>query len=98
MLLDTGASDSAISGRVADRLGLRVLGFETIVGFGSAGDSVQYLADVDLILEEVFPLGEIPLFRFETESDRVQGILGRDILARGTLFLDGPNRTFTLTF
>ena len=98
MLVDTGASDSAISGRVADRLGLPILGLDSVVGFGSTEDAYQHLADLDLSLDQTFTIPGLMLFRFDKDSDRIQGILGRDVLGRGVLVLDGPNRQFTLTF
>lgn len=97
-LIDTGASDSSISGRITDRLNLPVVGLHTVVGFGSSQDAHQHLADVELLLDEIFSIRDLELFRFDKETQSLQGILGRDVLGLGSLFLDGPNRKFTLTF
>ena len=97
-LVDTGASDSSISGRVADRLALPVLGLHAVTGFASVGNAYQYLADVELSFDQVFPIPDMRLLRFEYDTEIVHGILGRVVPRLGTLVLDGPNRRFTLTF
>jgi hypothetical protein len=96
MLIDTGASDSSIAGAVADRLGLPVLGLHTVSGFGASGAALQYLADLVLRLDKDHELSDWKLLRFDSDYDKIQGILGRDILARARFVLDGPSRQFTL--
>jgi len=43
-----------------------------------------------------YELSDWTLLRFDADYDRIQGILGRDILERAHFILDGPNRQFTL--
>jgi hypothetical protein len=96
MLIDSGASDSSIAGAVADRLSLPVLGLHTVSGFGARGATLQYLADMMLRLDGDYELSDWKLLRFDSQYDKIQGILGRDILERARFVLDGPNRQFTL--
>ena len=99
MLVDSGASDSSIRGDVADRLGLRVLGLFSVTGFANRASTIQHLADIELWLGDVsYPLSGWKLMRFESDYDKIDGILGRDILERGRFVLDGPAHQFTLEF
>jgi hypothetical protein len=47
-------------------------------------------------LNRLFP--RCPIVDFLQPTVHYDGILGRDILAQGTLFFDGPNGEVTLTF
>ena len=98
MLVDSGASDSSISGAIADRLALPVLGFHNVSGFGASGVAYQYFADIELWLDVRYEFSDWKLLRFESDYNKIQGILGRDILCLGKFILDGPNGQFTLEF
>ncbi len=98
MLVDSGASDSWLKQEVIDRLGLFTLGFHPVSGFGKTEPTLQYLADIELQLDAPHLLPDWKLFRFVTPYDKIDGILGRDVLDRGIFTIDGPNRQFTLEF
>lgn len=98
MLIDSGASDSSIWGAVADRLALPILGLHNVSGLGTKGPAHQYLADIELWLDDCYSLLDWKILRFDSDYDQIQGILGRDILGRGKFILDGPKRQFTLEF
>lgn len=96
MLIDTGASDSFIAGAVADRLALPVLGLHSVRGFAAKSAAYQYLTDLVVRLDSDCELAGWKLLRFDTDYDRIQGVLGRDVLERARFVLDGPARRFTL--
>lgn len=98
MLLDSGASDSSISEAVAARLSLPVLGLHRVSGFGASADTYQYLADLELWLDVGHELSDRKLLQFSSDHNRIQGILGRDILGLAKFYLDGQNREFTIEF
>ena len=98
MLIDTGASDSFLRGQLIDRLALPTIGYHDVFGFGDTGPVLQYIADLEITLDEQYRLDDWRLMRLETPYRRVDGILGRDVLVLGRLTLDGPARTFTLEF
>lgn len=98
MLIDTGASETAVAGRVIDSLLLRAIGFHSVTGFGSTNDAHQYIADIELDLNEAYLVRELPVLRFDSRYDRIQGLIGGDVLGEGTFTLDGPNRVFSLEF
>ena len=99
MLLDTGASDTAIAPAIAQRLGLRVLGLHDVSGFGASGSAYQYIADLELHLgADRYPLPDHRMLIFRTDYEKIDGLIGRDILSLGRFLLDGPNRSFTLEF
>ena len=98
MLVDSGASDSWLKQEVVDRLGLYPLGLHPVSGFGKTEPTLQYLADIELRLDSPYLLPDWKLFRFEAHYDKIDGILGRDVLDRGIFTIDGPNRQFTLEF
>lgn len=95
MLIDSGATDSAISGAVASRLSLPILGFHGVVGFGSRGTVYQYLADIDLCLDAIYSLSGQLLLEFSSDYGQIQGVIGRDIIGLGYLAIDGRKKEFT---
>jgi hypothetical protein len=99
MLLDTGASDTAIAPDIAQRLGLRVFGLHEVSGFSAHEATYQYLADLELHLDgALYSLPDWRLLQFNTNYKKIDGLIGRDVLSRGRFLLDGINRKFTLEF
>jgi hypothetical protein len=98
MLIDTGASDSSISGDIIDRLGLSVFGLYRIHSWAQERPSYQHLADIELELDVPYEIRDWGLFRFETRYNAIQGIIGRDILRRARFELNGPKSQFTIEF
>jgi len=97
MLIDTGASDSSISGVIADHLSLPVLGLHDVSGFGSNNMTYQYLFDLELLLDSSHQLADWKLLRFDTDYNKIQGILGRDFLALGMFSIDGQQQEFSIS-
>lgn len=95
MLIDSGATDSAISGAVASRLSLPILGHYGVIGFGSRGTAFQYLADIELCLDITHGLSNRLLLRFESTHSAFQGIIGRDIIGFGRFSMDGRKQEFS---
>lgn len=98
MLIDTGASASAIKTGIARDLNLTAHGTITI-STASHREVVCPVYDVDLI----FPIQRVvvPNIRvFETtfEGQPIDGLIGRDILGRGILIYTGYDNSFTLGF
>jgi len=101
LLLDTGATDTALKGYIIDRLGLSVLGFHGVHSFGQEpGTSMQYSADLEIHLDngEKKEFEDWKLLRFSPSYDKIDGVIGRDILQTARFVLDGPRREFTLEF
>ena len=101
MLLDTGATDSALKGYIIDCLGLSVLGLHGVHSWGpDAEPSLQHSADLEIHLDfdEVKEFMDWKLFRFRPDYDKIDGVIGRDILNFSKFALDGPGRQFTLEF
>tara|TARA_R110000787_G_scaffold78303_6_gene171530 strand:+ start:512 stop:688 length:177 start_codon:yes stop_codon:yes gene_type:complete len=57
------------------------------------------LSDVEILLDDgSCQLDDWKLLIFETEYNKIDGLLGRDILARAKFTLDGRAGTFELCF
>ena len=99
MLLDSGASECSISPAVAARLQLVPHGLHEIIGVAASRQAHhQYMADLGLWLgNDCVEYFDWQLIEFSARYDKIDGLLGRDILAHANFHLDGPNRRFTLT-
>ena len=99
MLVDTGASDTSIAPDIVARLGLRVLGLHEVSGFSASEATYQFIADLELHLDDgPYTLSDWRVLQFNTSYDKIDGLIGRDILSRCRFFMDGINRAFTLEF
>ena len=97
LLIDTGARFTHIAKDVADTLSLIVIGNARVSG-GTANAIVEtYLADVRFPATAAAWSGLEPR-QFPNPSPRYRGVLGMDIISKGTLCVDGPRGEFTLTF
>ena len=90
----------ALKGYIIDRLGLSVLGFHPVYSFTPGTEpSLQHSADIEFDFDVgAKEFKDCKLFRFRPDYDKIDGILGRDILNLGRFTLDGPRRQFTLEF
>lgn len=95
-LIDTGASMTGISKKLADAVGLRARGKLRMVSPHGTKDSNKYYADVFIPV--------VNLWNMDLEIIEVHGgflafdaLLGRDILRKGLLTVDGPKGGFTFS-
>lgn len=98
MLIDTGASASAIKTGIARDLDLTPHGTITI-STASHRDVVCPTYDVDIIfqLQRVI-VPNVRVFESNFEEQAIDGLIGRDILSRGILVYTGYDNSFTLGF
>jgi hypothetical protein len=101
LLLDTGATDTALRDYIIDRLGLSLLGLHGVHGFNGPRDTMQFSADLEIHLDRGAKkeFRDWKLLRFDPKGyDKIQGVVGRDILAHAKFCIDGPRQEFTLEF
>ncbi len=107
-LIDTGASITALSPAIAKRVGLRSLGRMPVSVPAGLTSLNAYLVDLLVIFGDpltgfphgripTFPVQNLPVLEYLGRPDHYQGLLGRDILDRGILKTDGPNKKYILT-
>lgn len=96
MMIDTGASGSAIEPDVTAHLGLNPI---DIVDLATPGN--------DVVTCEVFPLrlhmpggavASATAIGAQFKGQGIQGLIGRDLLRFGVLIYIGPENQFTLSF
>ena len=90
-LVDTGASVSAISSKIAEQLGLVVTGFKNIASVHSSEVCPVYFGRI------TFPWGsgmEIPLISCELQG--LECLIGRDVLRYWHMTYDGFNGEITI--
>lgn len=98
MLIDTGASVSAIKRGIATQLGLKAHGI-TKISTPSNGAYQCPLYDVDII----FPvhhlvIGNVRVIESAFEGQNIDGLIGRDVLKLGLLIYTGYDNSFTIAF
>lgn len=97
MLVDTGASATAIEQGLAQQLGLNPVGVTKVttpsdVAFECAMYSVMVL------LPKGLRAPRITVFEANFSTQGIQGLIGRDILKHGVLVYLGLENQFTLSF
>lgn len=98
MLIDTGATITSISRTIADGAGLRPMGLRKITSASHETEVHEYLADLYLpTFRPPYHHRNLTVIEF-IGGGVIQGLLGRDVLERGTFELNGPDRRFALTF
>ena len=98
LLLDTGATTSAIAPEVLKNLGLTPKGLTTVFLAGGSKDMNRYLIDLSIpFREEQVHRRYVEVIEFLGPSDFYQGLLGRDILDQGTFHLLGKEKRFYLS-
>ncbi|MBC6425322.1 MAG: retroviral-like aspartic protease family protein [Ekhidna sp.] len=96
-LIDTGASSTCISQSIVDELEL--IPFDTQKVHTASGLTEQLLYDTGVIL----PISQPNIISVQTlcadlSEQPFQALIGRDILSRCTLFYNGPDESFSLSF
>ncbi len=96
MLVDTGASGSAIDRAFIHELGLLPTGAISIAT--PSHDSHEVLTyDIDLVMEENrFIIQDIQVFATGLNNQGIQGLLGRDVLQYMLFIYNGYSGNFTL--
>ena len=84
---------------IALQANLHVLGLVMVQSTTQQLQVNTYLADILLpIGTPGFMLHDIQLSELRLGNPSFDGLLGRDLLAQGQLYINGVARTFTLTF
>jgi predicted aspartyl protease len=102
MILDTGATETVIDEKVLHNLGLTPTGIMQILTPSTKG--VPYNCstyDVMLgIYHAEYPMIEntFPVIGSDFSGQRIQGLIGCDVLSRCLMVYDGVSKTFTLAF
>lgn len=101
-LVDTGASMSSVSPRLAKSLGLVPSGIMPILSAttgGAAHNCNQYDVCLAFVQPSVKVLGvNVPVIELDLYTHGAEVLLGRDMLAQCLCVYDGQNGTFTLAF
>lgn len=98
MLIDTGASASAIKTGIAKELGLTPHGTISI-STASHKSHVCLTYDIDLIFSiQRVGVQNIRVFETKFEGQNIDGLIGRDVLRLGVLIYNGYDQSFTLSF
>lgn len=102
MLIDTGASHSAVDRSLIDALGLTPRGKVYIQTPSTEGLSVereQYDVSIHILHEKLnYTLHTLPVITGEFSSQGHLGLLGRDVLKDCTLIYHGTANLFSLSF
>ncbi|MBM4177238.1 aspartyl protease family protein [Candidatus Gribaldobacteria bacterium] len=98
MLIDTGASVSAIKKGVAQKLNLEPHGI-TRIATPSHKEFECPLYDVDLLFpNHKIAVANITAIESEFEGQAIDGLIGRDVLKNGLMIYSGYDNSFTLAF
>jgi hypothetical protein len=96
MLVDTGASGSAVDLEVIEKLGLQPTGAISIATPSHTHHDVLTY-DIDLIIEQnQFHLADVPVFATGLNNQGIHGLIGRDVLRHMLLVYNGYSGHFTL--
>lgn len=101
LLVDTGASMSAVDRDIARELKLASPGAVTWRAINQATDEITPLRAAHLVIADDPREWDVHLIEIPNLQDRIAGyrlvaVLGLDFLDRCKLAIDGPARTFTL--
>jgi predicted aspartyl protease len=96
-LVDTGASNTCISKRLADRLNLEIVGGGLMDTAGGLCEANQY--EIDLLMRNNVSFNNIRVMEFTCSEDKLFDILiGMDILTLGDLAITNHNHRTVLSF
>jgi predicted aspartyl protease len=96
MLVDTGASGSAVDSSLIHELGLLPTGAISIATPSHENHEVLTY-DIDLIIEQNnFTIQDIQVFATGLNNQGIQGLIGRDVLQHMLLVYNGYSGNFTL--
>jgi len=104
-LVDTGASTTNIDGRIIKSLGLKPRS-HCPVHTPSTGQTPSMMPeyDVSMIIRNEVPdtpsmiHEDVRAIGSDFSAQKIDGLIGRDILGDCTLIYNGPNQTFTLRY
>jgi predicted aspartyl protease len=96
MLVDTGASGSAVDHEVIEKLGLQPTGAISMAT--PSHDRHEVLTyDIDLIIEgNRVHIADVPVFATGLKNQGIHGLSGRDVLKHMRLVYNGYSGHFTL--
>jgi hypothetical protein len=98
-LVDTGASHTCVTPAIATQANLHVLGLVVVQSTTHQVQVNTYLADMLMpVGSPGYILRDIQLSELRLGNPAFDGLLGRDLLSQGQLYVNGLARTFTLTF
>ena len=99
LLVDTGADITCVSPGIADGLGINPISKKKIQGATGISELNVYLIDLLLpfgdplhspsIPIQTLVMESIQIVEFQSSNSAYQGLLGRDILSRGLLSIEG---------
>lgn len=97
MLIDSGASKTAISAKMAQKIGLLSIGKTTLKSATHNVDANIFYADLrcDLFGSPVY-FRDMNILEFPLADGWKDGFLGRDFLNHVKFSLDGPKKEFSL--
>jgi hypothetical protein len=98
MLIDSGASWTSISPGIAEDLGLPETGLRSITSVTQTVDVKEFLADMILPMGGSAPITDLRLVEFPMGDDSIAGLFGRDLLNQCLFQMNGPGKTFTLSY
>ncbi len=96
-LIDTGASGTAVKPEVIRQLQLVARGVAQIATPSSSAHPCD-VYDVSLTFPNGVMIPLITVMEVPLEGQRIQGLIGRDVLANGILIYSGYTNTFSLSF
>ena len=96
MLIDTGASKTAINSKIAYRMGLQPQGKRKMIFATSKVTVNLYYIDLECTLPYIY-IPDFEVVGFELTSDWRDGFLGRDFLQNMALEVNGPEKYFKIT-
>jgi Aspartyl protease len=97
LLVDTGSTRTHLTSQIANHLGLPFRGMVPVISMATTHHLESWTADISIpALQMTF--ADMRITDFLQPGLKQAGVLGRDILSRGVLLIDGPNRTATLAF
>jgi hypothetical protein len=96
MLVDTGASGSAVDHEVIERLGLQPTG-AIAIATPSHDHHEVFTYDIDLLIEDNrVHIADVPVFATGLKKQGLHGLLGRDVLQHMLLVYNGYAGHLTL--
>jgi hypothetical protein len=104
-LLDTGASITSVDTTLVAPLGLAPTG-SVLVHTPSTGQTPQSFNQYDVMLiipgqttqHAPWVIEAMPVMESDFSAQNIQGLIGRDVLARAVLIHNGPASQFTLAY
>ena len=95
-LWDTGSTQSCISRRMAEKMGLKEVDTRMNITASGAIEAKIYRLDVEIVDDLVFP--DLKVVEYPLEKHDVDFLIGMDIISRGTLILKCNNGKTQLSF